>query len=529
MKITAADLFCGAGGTSTGLQQACELLGYSVDLLAINHWEVAIQTHSINHPKARHMCASLDSLNPRELFAENELDLLWASPECTHHSVARGGKPINDQSRATAWCVVRWAEALRPKVIMVENVPEFLTWGAIDSKGKPMKSKKGATFLAWVEALKSLGYRIDWKILCAADYGDPTTRKRLFVQAVRGRRKISWPEPTHAKPQAVGLFETLKPWRGAKEIIDWELPSRSIFTRERPLSQKTLDRILAGLQKYGLAPFIVPKDYGEKRVRSVNLPLQTVTTRDHPSLVQPFIIQTDQTGSNGHCSRSMEQPIPAVVTKQNMALVQPYLVQVAHEGGDNRTRSTGEPLPTVCGNRGDWALAEPMLLPQCSGGSVRRVSDPVPAITTTSRGIGLIEPYLIELRGTSKEHIAATAKSLKEPIGVVSTSGHHGLVEPFLVSYYGNGEALSIDDPMDTVTTKDRFGLVQPTVIIDGEKYLLDIHFRMLQPHELAGAQGFPKDYKFAGGKTQAVKQIGNAVPVNLASALCQAVIERAA
>lgn len=451
--ITAADLFCGAGGTSTGLQLACDRLGYRLDLMAINHWDIAIQTHSANHPHARHMCASLDSLNPRDYFAEDQLDLLWASPECTHHSIARGGKPINDQSRATAWCVVRWAEALRPRIIMVENVPEFLTWGAIDSKGKPMKSKKGAVFVAWVESLKALGYRVDWKILCAADYGDPTTRKRLFVQCVRGRRKITWPEPTHAKAHTNTTFlPDLQPWRGAKEIIDWQLPSQSIFKRQRPLSQKTLDRILAGLRKYGVSPYVVSWDH--------------------------------QSGT-GHTSAAA--PLSTITTKARHGVVQP------------------------------------MLLPQNSGADARPVTDPAPTITTTSRGIGLVEPFLVELRGKS------TYKSTKEPLSVVTCSGaHHGLVEPFLVSYYGNGDALSINDPMDTVTTKDRFGLVQPTVLIDGKQYLLDIHFRMLQPHELAGAQGFPRNYQFAGGKTHAVKQIGNAVPVNLASALCAAVLSSA-
>lgn len=490
--MIAVDLFCGAGGTSTGLVQACSAMGLDLELMAINHWDIAIQTHSSNHPNARHMCASLDSLNPRELFKEDELDMLWASPECTHHSIARGGKPINDQSRATAWCVVRWADALRPKVIMVENVPEFLTWGAIDSKGKPMKSKKGATFMAWVEALKSLGYRVEWKTFIAADYGDPTTRKRLFVQAVRGRRKITWPEPTHAKPSDIPHFlKELKPWRGAREIIDWDLPSKSIFTRERPLSPKTLDRIFAGLRKYGINPYVV--------------------SWDHKSGV-------------GHSPS--EAPLTTVTTKARHGVVEPFLVQVAHgDSGGRRSRSLVEPLATVRGGN-EWALAEPMLLPQQSCGSLRPVSEPMPTVSTAG-AIALIEPFILPYRGERKGQ-KPRSHSITDPMPTVTAGATgHGLVEPFLVSYYGNGEALSLQDPMDTITTKDRFGLVQPTVIVDGEKYLLDIHFRMLQPHELAGAQGFPKDYKFCGGKTNAVKQIGNAVPVNLAAALCTAVLQQ--
>jgi len=174
-------MFCGAGGTSAGATEAIEALGYRAILTAINHWPVAVATHEANHPGARHFCASLDALNPRDLYRDGELDVLWASPECTHHSVARGGKPINDQSRATAWCVVRWADALRPGVILVENVPEFRTWGPIGSDGRPLKSRKEEVFRSWISTLDAIGYKVDHRILVAADYGDPTTRRRLFI------------------------------------------------------------------------------------------------------------------------------------------------------------------------------------------------------------------------------------------------------------------------------------------------------------------------------------------------------------
>jgi DNA (cytosine-5)-methyltransferase 1 len=202
--IKACDLFAGAGGTSTGLLQACAALGHTVELTAINHWPIAVATHSTNHPAARHLCASVDDVNPRSLYREGELDVLWASPECCHHSRARGGRPVNEQSRATAHCVTRWAEALRPPVILVENVEELLSWGGLDAKGNPLKAQRGKTFMAWVAMLESLGYRVDWRILCAADYDSPTTRRQLFIQAVRGRLKIVWPEPTHAPPRRPG-------------------------------------------------------------------------------------------------------------------------------------------------------------------------------------------------------------------------------------------------------------------------------------------------------------------------------------
>jgi DNA (cytosine-5)-methyltransferase 1 len=518
-----SDLFCGAGGTSSGALEALKALGYAPKLTAVNHWPVAIATHEANHPDARTLCTGLDSVNPRDLFAEGELDLLWASPECTHHSIARGGKPINDQSRATAWCVVRWAEALRPNVILVENVPEFETWGAIGVNGRPLKTKRGATFIAWVGALESLGYRVDWRVLCAADYGDPTTRRRLFVQAVRGRRRIVWPEPTHAPLEDIDLLGRRRPWVAAREVIDWEIPGTSIFERTRPLSPKTMKRIWAGLTKFGLKPFIVPQQSnpvpksvddplgaivaegsGPKlaepfiismehggNLDSIGRPLRTITTAKGGAMavVQPFILP--QHSSNG--ARSVEEPAPTVTTtSRGIGLAQPFLVKTANgesrAGEASRALALDKPMPTVCGTHGDVALVEPHLLPQQQGGALRPISEPAPT---------------------------------------VATSGAIALIEPFLVEYYGTGGANSIGEPLPTVTCNDRHALVRPVVVVDGERYLLDIRFRMLQPHELAAAQGFPRGYHFTGTKTDQVKQIGNAVPRRLARALCAAVVSQ--
>jgi len=525
-----ADLFCGAGGTSTGAIEAVEFLGKSARLTAVNHWPVAIDTHTSNHPGSRHLCTGIDSINPRELFAEDELDLLWASPECTHHSIARGGKPINDQSRATAWCVVRWAEALRPPVILIENVPEFQTWGPIGSNGRPLASKKGATFQAWLEALRSLGYKVDCRMLCAAHYGDPTTRTRLFIQAVRGRRRIVWPNPTHVRNP--DLLATRR-WVPASATIDWSIPSGSIFERKKPLSPKTMARIMAGLRKFGLKGFIVPQ-FGERqgqepRTHDLGEPLPTVTSHGAGALAQPFIVAWDHQSGTGmwsadeplstvttkarhgvaepflvelrgtapgqieNSAKSLDEPCSAVTTSgAHHALIEPFLVKTANgesrAGEGSRAKSLAEPMPTICGNRGDMALIEPSLLPQQSDGRLRPVSEPVPT---------------------------------------VATSGAIALIEPFLVSYYGTGGAKSLDLPMDTVTCKDRLGLVRPVIEIEGNRYLLDIRFRMLQPHELAVAQGFPKGYKFSGTKTDQVKQIGNSVPRRLARAIVAAVVSQ--
>jgi DNA (cytosine-5)-methyltransferase 1 len=453
-----ADLFCGAGGTSAGAIEAASHLGFRPRLTAINHWPVAIETHTANHFDHRHLCTGVDAVNPRELFNAGDLHMLWASPECTHHSRARGGKPMNDQSRSTAWCVTRWAEALMPPVILVENVPEFQDWGPIGANGLPLKSRKGETFKAWCEVLRSLGYKVEHRLLCAADYGDPTTRTRLFVQAVRGRRKIVWPAPTHSKG---GDFFSTRRWAPARNIIDWTLPAGSIFERKKPLSPKTLARIEVGLRKFGLSEFVVAWD--------------------------------NQSGGPGAGLSSVEDPISTVVTKARHGVAQPFLVELRGSGNRAHTaKSLDEPCGTVTANGTHHAIAtpviEPCLLPQQSDGRLRPISEPAPT---------------------------------------VSTAGAIALVEPFLVSFYGNGQACDLSEPTPTVTTKDRFGLVKPIVEIEGNRYVLDIRFRMLQPHELALAQGFPESYRFAGSKTDQVKQIGNAVPRRLARALVGAVLSQ--
>ena len=395
--ITIADLFCGAGGTSTGAIQAIIKLGFRPQLTAVNHWDRAVATHSANHPAARHLCASIDSLNPRHLFKEDELDILWASPECTHHSRARGGKPMLDQSRATAWCVARWAEALRPSIVMVENVPEFEEWGALGSDGKPLQSRKGETFKAWVLAMRSIGYTVDHRILCAADFGDPTTRRRLFVQAIRGRRKIIWPDPTHSKE--ADLFSRPR-WKSAADsVIDWSIPTQVIADRKRPLAPKTMKRIREGLARYGGGPVIIAMEHG------------------------------------------------------------------------GRSLSADAPLPTVTCARGG-AMGVAYLLPQHGGGNLRPATMPCPTVATTG-AIALI------------------------------------------LEYYGTGQARPVTDPLPTVTCHDRFGLLQT----DQNR----IGFRMLQPKELAAAQGFPDEYQFTGTKTEQVKQIGNAVPCGFSRALITA------
>ena len=475
-NITAADLFCGAGGTSTGLVRAAKHRGFSLDLLAVNHWQTAVATHQQNHPWARHMCADLSTIDPSKAIPGGKLDLLVASPECTHHSIARGGKPCSDQSRASAWHILHWAERLQIKNILIENVGEFRSWGPLTASGRPNKRRKGETFHAFLKALESLGYRVDYRIINAADYGDATTRRRLFIQARRGQAP-TWPELTHSGK-----------WRGAKEIIDWDIKGQSIRGRKRPLAKRTMDRIEVGLRKFGGQAFIAvlrgtsPSQAGAW-AKSIDDPLGTISAGGgHAALCEPFLIGQQSCA----VARNVSEPCPTVATAGAIALVQPFLVEFH---GDHKGRTDGS--SRVCS-----------------------VEEPIKVITTENR-FGLCQPFIIPM-----EHSGSGAlRTVDQPLPTITTAkgGAFGMCQPFLTKYYGNETgAQSVDVPLATITTKERMALVEPRG--------MDILFRMLQPHELAAAMGFD-GYKFAGNKTEQTRQIGNAVPVNTAAALCGEII----
>jgi DNA (cytosine-5)-methyltransferase 1 len=637
--LLAADLFCGAGGTSSGLLAACKANNIELQLIAINHWDVAIATHQVNHAYAKHLCQSIDNVDPRKLVPKGRLNVLIAGPECTHHSNARGGRPMSDQSRASAWHILRWAEALYIENILIENVKEFRSWGPLGANGRPIKKLKGQLYLNFIAALKALGYRVEDKVLNAADFGDPTTRERLFIIARRGNRPIVWPRPTHAAPKAESaqgqMFkkDKMKPWRTAREIIDWQLEGKSIFTRKRPLAPKTLDRIAAGLRKFGGAnaepfllmlygtgtarsvdrpfptvtangthvglvepdPFVMrlnrpndpsrsvdspmatvtaqSSDFGlvepfivgaggpvyAAKPRGVDQPLNTVMTENHAALVEPFMLEIDHQ-SSGDSVQSVDVPVSTVTTKARHCLVEPFLVPFFGErdGQNPRCHSVDDPLPAVTGH-GAGGLVEPFLITVNHGdddatSSERRAhSLDVPLGTlTTSPSKGLVEPFIIDVnhgggnqsRSQSIEEPLKTVttkrnkaviepfvlgqfgerrcRSVDKPLATITTTSRGvGLVEPFLTKYNGTAKAQSVNEPLDTVTTKDRFGLVETSQ----GTYRLDIRFRMLEPHELAAAQGLA-GYKFTGKKCDVVKQIGNAVPKGLATSLCAELIQ---
>jgi DNA (cytosine-5)-methyltransferase 1 len=490
--IQAADLFCGAGGTSTGLMMAAAELGRPVNLLAVNHWPTAVNTHTLNHPGVRHLCETLDAVDPRKVVPGGKLELLVASPECTHHSNARGGKPMSDQSRATAWHIPRWADALRIDNILIENVREFADWGPIGDDGRPVPEARGKLFIKLLETLDCMGYTVGHRILNSAHFGGATSRQRLFVQA-RKKGAIVWPSPSHMAPADMSAYPGMMPWRTAREIIDWDLPGKSIYHRARPLAPKTLQRIRAGLQKFCGIPFIIPTTHsgGAERCHDMGAPVPTVTTahRGEMALIEPFLV-VFQNNRDGY---SVEKPLPTVLTSPgHFGLCEPFIVGAGGPSGQGHPQSLDAPLGTVL------------------AGNNR----------------ALIEPYLCEFHGG--ENGKNRNRSVDEPLPTQDCSNRFGLAQPYLIKFYGTGEgAASVDAPLGTITSKDRFGLVEPHLLTSDMTPVarLDIRFRMLQPHELAAAMGFPKEYQFTGNREDQVRQIGNSVEVRTAKSLCKAIL----
>lgn len=368
-KINIIDMFCGGGGESTGLISAAHEYNFDVNISAINHWERAIETHAANYPFAEHRVEDVQTINPETLKAAVDTDLLWASPGCQHFSVARGGKPRNEQMRAPAWEVLRFIETIHPKRVIIENVPEFQSWGALTPDGKIIQSEKGKTFKAFIRSLQSLNYIVSYRVLCAADYGAPTSRRRLFIQAVRkdcGKR-IVWAKTTHCKDG--DLF--LPKWRAAAEIIDWSIPCQLISERAKPLADATLRRIEYGIREFWgdyAEPFIA-RLYGMSKAESIENPVSTISCSGaHHMLIQPFVTAIGQTSSKSR-NREISKPLSTICTKQEHCLVQPFITEYYGNGG---AHPVGIPLPTittkdrfaVCGTTDGIELGFRMLQPK---------------------------------------------------------------------------------------------------------------------------------------------------------------------
>lgn len=462
------DNFAGGGGASTGIEMAT---GYSVDI-AINHDPEAIRMHKTNHPYTKHYCESVWDINPAEACNGHPVALAWFSPDCKHFSKAKGGKPKDKSIRGLAWVALRWAAKVRPRVIMLENVEEFKTWGPLNRSHRPIKAKQGVTFNKFLKQFKDLGYEVEFRELVAADYGTPTMRKRFFMVARCDGRSIVWPEPTHG-PADSGEVKAglLKSYVGAYTQIDFSLPCPSIFdTAEeikekygiravRPLAPKTMERIARGLKK-----FVIDN-------------------------AEPFIVQVNHSGAKSDYCNSMNEPLRVITAKHGFGIVAPILTQYhSYENDSVRGQTIENPLMTVDG----------------------------------SNRYGLVTSFL------SKFYKSGTGQDIREPLHTITTSpGHFGEVRAFLIKYYGQGTGQDIREPLDTIPTHDRFGLVT----IEGVDYqIVDIGLRMLEPRELYGCQGFPGDYiidhDYTGEsypRAEQVKRCGNAVCPPLPAALVKA------
>lgn len=498
-NLTAADLFCGAGGTSIG----AELTGCARVVFALNHWQVAVNTHSANFPGARHVNSRLENTHPSE---SPPMNILFASPECTHHSRARGGKPTSDQQRSGAWHVLPWIEHHRPTFVVIENVTEFRDWGPVAADGRPLKSKQGLLFDSWLMSIRSMGYRVEHTELNAADFGAATSRNRLFVVARKGGRSPQFPSATHAK-LAGGLFG-LPRWRSAAEIIDWSIPCPSIFGRKRPLADKTLLRIEAGLRRF-VGPFVARCAHGD--------------------------------GSWGHKGSAVSESLGTLTTSKDFALAMPfpYIVPNFGEapGQEPRTHAIGDALPTVT-SHGAGAVAIPFLAEVNHDGDARLGSmDSTLGSITTKNGRAIVVPFQFQLIGRG----AGNSRSIGNPVPtVVATRENHGVIIPWLSQFYGNETQSRADVPVPTITTKDRHSLCVarftpadwPEPTSDAMRTLqatmrelgvADVGFRMLSNPELSLAQGFPSSYIFTGTKSDVTRQIGNSVSPSVAKAITMA------
>lgn len=611
------DNFAGGGGASTGIEMAT---GISVDI-AINHDPEAIRMHKANHPSTKHYCESVWDVDPVEACNGHPVALAWFSPDCKHFSKAKGGTPVEKEIRGLAWVAVKWASSVKPDVIMLENVEEFQTWGPLrakrdektgrvlvkdfsdridinQKKGKPRlrvaepgeivpfklqamepdPKRKGKAFRKFVNALRNLGYEVEYRELVAADYGAPTMRKRFFLIARCDGKPIVWPDPTHgpADSEAVkaGL---LKPYVGAYTQLDFSLPCPSIFdTAEeikekygiravRPLAPKTMERIARGLKKFVLEnpePFIIQCNHGgERRPQDLRDPMPTITGKHGYGVVEPYLVQIGQTGFTKDRSKDVREPPTTIVSKNENCLVEPKLAPcVMCSNTNNVGASVESTLPTITTGNRNFVVAPTLIQyhSETANGEVRgqKLDEPIMTVDGSNR-YGLVTSFLHKYydggytgAGESVENPLPTITSwdhnsivtanliqmnnhcdgrdITEPLPTITAGdGHFGEVRAFLIKYYGDATGQDIKAPLDTVTTKDRFGLVT----IAGVDYqIVDIGLRMLEPKELYGCQGFPDDYIIDHdytGKTyprsEQVRRCGNAVCPPIPAALVRA------
>lgn len=537
------DNFAGGGGASTGIELAC---GRPVTI-AINHDPDAILMHKTNHPYTEHYQASVWDVDPREVCRGRPVGLLWASPDCKHFSKAKGGKPVDKKIRGLAWIALRWAGTVRPRVIILENVEEFQTWGPV-RRGKPVKARAGETFQKFVRQLAALGYDIQWRELVAADYGAPTIRKRFFLVARCDGRPILWPERTHAPADSpevrAGLLE---PWRSAAEIIDWSLPCPSIFdTKEeiraryglaaqRPLKPNTLRRVARGVDKFVIKsanPFLVVVNHaGEFRGQEIGDPLQTITAKHGYGVASPAMVPwtvTNTTNSTGH---PVNEPIDTARTGGGggqmflgASMIQYHTEQSEHVRGQKITK----PIITIDAANRYGLTAATLVKYYGTDQHGQKIQDPLHTVTAKARG-ALMATHLVKMKGTN------LGSPMSEPVQTITAGGgHFGVVTTVVVKAEPGANLKHWPEIRDLLNTYCGYHLGPEDVIlfeIGGVAYFMaDIGLRMMIPRELYAANGFPPDYIIdrdylgnAYGKSKQVARCGNAVPPPFATALVRA------
>ena len=489
-RVLVFDYFAGGGGASTGIERA---IGRSPDV-AVNHCAHAVAIHALNHPSTEHLQVDVWDVDPCRHLPPGRLWFAWLSPDCTHFSRAKGGKPLSKKIRGLAWIALRLAGKRLPNLVFLENVAEFRDWGPLRKrrtgkhKGKmmPVKSKRGQTFQKFVGQFEALGYRVEWRVLDAADFGAPTHRKRLILIARRDGQPIAWPEPTHGPGRS-------NPYKTAAECIDWSLPVPSIFGRKRPLAEATQRRIAEGLRRFLL---------------------------DCP---RPFLVQVNH-GRDVNRSRDLGQPMPTITAKHGFGIVVPSLIQMGYgerEGQAPRVLNIHAPLGTVVAGGKKHGLVVAWLAKHYGGVVGHQPNRPLGTITAVDHH-SVVACHLTKFFGTS----TGSACDVPAPT-VTGQGGHLGLVAAFLTKYYGQGTGQQVGEPLHTVVAKARFGLV--TVIIDGQTYAIaDIGLRMLNPRELARCQGFPEGFQLMGSQADQVARIGNSVSPPMAHAVIAANVQGA-
>ncbi|VAC45476.1 C-5 cytosine-specific DNA methylase [Enterobacter hormaechei] len=614
MREIIVDNFAGGGGASTGIEMA---IGRSVDI-AINHDPNAVAMHTTNHPDTLHYCESVFDVNPQVATTGRPVGLAWFSPDCRHFSKAKGSKPVEKEIRGLAWIVIRWALAVRPRVMMLENVEEFKTWGPLivsaDGGQRPDPERAGETFEAFCGMLSGgiparhpalvecceflgiaadgmqaqqlvagLGYAVDYRELRACDFGAPTIRKRFFMVMRCDGVPVTWPEVTHADPKSPAVQAgKLAPWRTAGECIDWSIAAPSIFGRKKPLAENTLKRIARGIQRFVLdnpTPFIVKCNHTSTRSgydcfrgQSLNEPLQTITKKHGYAIAVPHLTKF-RTGATG---QDVTEPVPTITAGTSkrpggnghaLGLVEAALAPfIARQFGASVGHGAGEPSATItAGGGGKSQLVMPTLIQMGYGERpgqdprVLQLDNPLGTVTAGGNKFATVSAFLAKHYGGN---YSGAGVGMDEPMHSVTTVDHHAAVTCHLVKLRGTcRDGQRTDQPMPTVTAGGtHVGEVKTLLAADGydeqraqqalellREYcgpdstglvtlggvvyrIVDIGMRMLQPHELYRAQGFPEwyiiDRDFRGVKYAKDKQVarcGNAVPPPFAEALVRA------